>query len=176
MAEETGNLDLTPFKFSLPKKLESTEAGEKILAALNLRLETSGAKCPYLIPLFPASRSIINALYAARRSGRLIRGIEDAEKKLTAEGAGIAYSDRKTGTDRTQRISRAIIVTNDGSERFYRQTKKLVRQNSPRVLAIQLDITSFELGKMLFGPDQRVLFLLVSHKDAVINFLMSLTD
>ena len=104
----------------------------------------------------------------------MIRGLEDAEKKLAAERTGIENADIKTGSGRKERISRLVIIANDGSDRFYRQTKKLVEQNRLRVLAIQLDVTSFELCERLFGPQKRALFLLINHKDAVINFLTSL--
>ena len=67
-------------------------------------------------------------------------------------------------------------MANDGSDRFYRQTNRLVEQNRPRVMAIHLDITSFELGERIFGHGKRVLFLLINHKDAVTNFLVSLID
>ena len=82
--------------------------------------------------------------------------------------------DNKTGSDRKERISRLVIIANDGSERFYRQTKKLVEKNTPRVLAIYVDVTSFELGERIFGQGKRALFLLISHKDAVADFLTSL--
>jgi hypothetical protein len=41
---------------------------------------------------------------------------------------------------------------------------------------MHLDITSFELGEAIFGPGKRALFLLLSHKDAVINLLISLIN
>ena len=101
-------------------------------------------------------------------------GFENAEKSLSSERAGITYTDIKTGTVRKERLSRLVVVANDGSERFYRQTRKLVEQNIPKVLAIHLDISSPDLGEKLFGPGKKALFLLINHKDAVVNFLTSL--
>lgn len=160
----------------LPKKLEGSEEGRKLLMVLSRHISPVKPGFKILLPSFPLSESIIKALYAARRTGRLSRGIEDAEKKLAAERAGIAFADMKTGADRTERLSRVAVVANDGSERFYRQTKKIIEFNKPRVMAVHLDITSFELGERLFGPGKRVLFLLLNHKDAVTGFLMSLID
>lgn len=158
----------------LPKKLEETEEGEKILAVLQGLIKPVKPGHGYRVPSFPLSQSIINALYSARRTGRLIRGLEDADKKLAAEKTGIENVDIKTGSGRKERLSRLVIIANDGSDRFYWQTKKIVEQNRPRALAIQLDVSSFELGEILFGPGKRALFLLISHKDAVIKFLTSL--
>ena len=158
----------------LPKKLENSHEGKDILMALNSHLRSVKQWNDLVVPSFGFSESVINSLHSARRSGRLTRGLEDAEKKLSAEKAGIANIDIKTGSQRNERISRLALITNDGSERFYRQTKKLVEQNRPRVLAVHLDMTSVELGERLFGPGKRVLFLLINHKDAVIDFLSSL--
>ncbi len=162
------------FSFLLPKRLEAGEDGKEVLASLNNNLAPALPGSDYVLPSFQKSQPIFEALNLARRTGRLVRGFEDAEKRLTAERTGIIYADKKTGMNRKERISRVVVVASDGSERFYRQTKKLVEQNRPRVLAIQLDITSFELGERLFGEGKRVLFLLINHKDAVINFLTSL--
>ncbi len=158
----------------LPKILEGTPEGAKIAGILhsNLRPVTPGSG--YNLPLFQFSSHIIEALFSARRRGSLIRGMEAAEKILDAERTGILSADMKTGSRRTERISRLIVAANDGSHRFYRQIKRVIERNKPRVMAIELDVTSFELGEALFGPGKRALFLLVSHKDAVINLLKSL--
>ena len=174
MHKEILATEIMSFNFPLPKKLEETEEGEKILSVLKSRIKPTKPGNEYRVPSFPVSQSIINALNSARRTGRLIRGLEDAEKKLASERTGIENVDEKTGSGRKERISRLVIIANDGSDRFYRQTKKLVEKNRPRVLEIQLDVTSFELGESLFGPGKRAVFLLINHKDAVINFLTSL--
>ena len=167
---------IPPYNPLLPKKLEGSEDGNKILTFLNSNLKPVQFLKEYMMPVLSGSQSIFNALNSIRRAKRLIRGFEDAEKKLNAERVGIKKVDNKTGSERIERISRIVVVTNDGSERFYRQTKKLVEQNSPRVMAIYLDISSFDLGERLFGPGKRALCLLINHKEAVINFLTSLIN
>ena len=175
MAKKIIEKEIVPFVFLLPKRLEEGEDGKKVLAILNSHLAPVISGSDYMLPSFQKSQSILDALNLVRRTGRLIRGFEDAEKKLAAEREGVAHADKKIGMNRKERISRVFVVASDGSERFYRQTKKLVEQNKLRVLAIKLNITSFELGERLFGEGKRVLFLLINHKDAVINFLTSLT-
>ena len=160
--------------FILPKKLETSPEGIDVLSVLNSHLSPVKQWEGLVVPSFPLSEEITNSMHSARRAGRLVRGFEDAEKRLNAERAGIACVDIKTGLERNERISRIAVVVNDGSERFYRQTKKLVDHNRPRVMAIHLDISALELGERLFGPGKRVLFLLINHKDAVTDFLISL--
>lgn len=162
------------FDLVLPKKLHGNREEKKIQTVLNSHLKPVEHVIGFIVPSFQLSEPIINSLYYARRTGRLVRGFEDSERKLNAEREGIANIDKKTGSERKERISRLIIIANDGSDRFYRQTKRLIEQNGPRVLAVYLDVTSFELGERLFGPGKRALFLLINHKDAVINFLTSL--
>jgi hypothetical protein len=158
----------------LPKKLDGTEEGEKLAGILYGKLQPVKPGHEYCLPLFQVSAYINDALNSSRRRGSLIRGMEDAERMLDAERAGIISADMKTGKERVERISRLIVAANDGSNRFYRQIKRIIEKNKPRVMAIELDITSFELGERLFGPGKRALFLLVNHKDAVINLLKSL--
>lgn len=174
MTEEILNKTGLPFDLLLPKKLEESKETKKVIAALESNLRPLKMGTEYMLPSFPFNEFLINALSSARRSGRLIRGFENAEKKLTAERKGIESVDKKNNTNRVERVSRMLVMANDGSDRFYRQTRKLIDQNRPRVMAIHLEITSFEIGKKLFGPGQRALLLLVSHKEAVSNVLISL--
>ena len=175
MDNETNYKAALPPGTFLPKKLAGTEE-KKIIDVLSGHHVSLIPGSEYMLPSFPITQPIMDALYSARRTGQLIRGFEEAEKKLAAERKGIADSDMKTGSVRNERISRMAVVANDGSERFYRQTKKLVEQNRLRVLAIHLNASSFELGERLFGPGKRVLFLLISHKDSVTDFLTALIN
>lgn len=158
----------------LPKAFETGEEGRSVIMILNSHLNPVKPGSDFILPTFGLSPAILNALQSARRTNRLIQGLEETEKKLEAERAGIAQADNKTGAARNERISRLAVIANDGSERFYREVKKLVKKNYPRVLALYIDVSSYELGEAIFGPEKRVLFLLLNHKDAVINLLKSL--
>jgi hypothetical protein len=169
------NLDRTIVSTDLlPKALETGDEGRAVLMFLTSHLHPVIPGSDFILPKFDLSQPILDALHSARRTNRLVQGLEDAEKKLEAERAGIAQADYKAGVARNERISRLAIIANDGSDRFYRQIKKLVSKNDPRVLALYLDVTSYELGERLFGPKKRALFLLINHKDAAINMLKSL--
>lgn len=174
MDKEVTEKDKLSFNSLLPKKLEASEEGKKVLDVLNSHLRAVKPAIKFTVPSFAISQSVIDALYSARRTGRLVRGFKDAEKNLAAERKGIANVDLKAGSAGKGRISRLVVLASDGSERFYRQTKRLTEQNRPRVMAIHLDVTSFELGEKLFGPKERALLLLLNHKEALVNLLISL--
>jgi hypothetical protein len=158
----------------LPKALETGDEGSPVLIILNNHLNPVKPGSDFKLPTFNLSQAILNALHSARRTNRLIQGLEETEKKLDAERAGIVQADNKAGAARNERISRQAVIANDGSDRFYRQVKKMVKNNYPRVLALCIDVSSYELGERLYGPEKRALFLLLNHKDAVINLLKSL--
>ena len=105
-----------------------------------------------------------------------MRSLEGAERKLAAEGRGLDLVDQKSGVSRGERVSRLLVLADNGAERFYRQVEKLLRQHGPRVLALRLDVKAETLGQMLFDPAHRVLLLLLDHKEAVSAMLLALAE
>lgn len=116
-------------------------------------------------------RSIEAGLFDVRRARRLARGLADAEALLETEEAGL----KKTASTRPDanrvRISRLLIVSGDGSERFYRQVEKLRERFSNRLEVLLLDCDEAALGAAAFGPGRRARALLIHHKEAVVRFL-----
>jgi hypothetical protein len=72
------------------------------------------------------------------------------------------------------RISRLLLLADDGADRFYRRVESLLRRHGPRVLALRLDLDAAALGGLLFGPGRRARLLLIEHKDAVCRVLLAL--
>lgn len=103
-----------------------------------------------------------------------MRSLEGAERRLAAEGRGLSLVDQQSGVLRGARVSRLLVLADDGTERFYRRVEKLLRQQGPRVLPLRLDLNAETLGQMLFGPGRRALLLLVDHKEAVSAVLLAL--
>ncbi len=116
-------------------------------------------------------RSIEVGLFDARRARRLARGLEGAETLLAAEEAGLKMSaSSQTKSDRA-RISRLLVVSGDGSERFYRQVERLRERFVNRLEILLLDCDDEALGAAAFGRGRRARALLIHHKDAVVRFL-----
>lgn len=114
------------------------------------------------------------ALKSAYSGGRIVRGLEGAERALATEARGLARVDRRTGVERGGRVSRLLVLADDGSERFYRTVESLLRRHAPRVLALRLSVDEAALGRLLFGRDEVARLLLVEHKDAVSAVLLAL--
>ncbi|MBW2414801.1 MAG: hypothetical protein JRG76_09870, partial [Deltaproteobacteria bacterium] len=114
------------------------------------------------------------ALKQAFSAGQIVRGLEGAERALAAEQRGLRHVDEKTGVARGRRVSRLLVLADDGAERFYRNVESLLRRHAPRVLAVRLAADELALGQLLFGPDERARLLLVEHKDAVSAVLLAL--
>jgi hypothetical protein len=114
-------------------------------------------------------------LFDVRRARRITRGLEAAESLLTAEETGIKKAAGSQADLGRVRISRLLIVSRDGSERFYRQVAKLHARFANRLEVLLLDCDEEALGAAAFGPGRRARALLLHHKDAVIRFL-SLLD
>jgi hypothetical protein len=106
----------------------------------------------------------------------VVRSLEKAETILAAEERGQRMADRRNGTARGMRISRLILLADDGAERFYRQVESLLGRHSPRVIAVFLAIDAKGLGEMLFGPGAVARLLMVEHKLAVGAVLLALAD
>jgi len=82
-----------------------------------------------------AIRALVGGRRSARCAGRIVRELEGAQRALSVEQQGLEHVDRKTAVERGRRVSRLLILADDGSERFYREVESLLRRNAPRVLA-----------------------------------------
>jgi hypothetical protein len=102
------------------------------------------------------------------------RGLEHITQVLNQEQKGLVALQKKQNREPSYRVSRLLLVANDGSERFYRDCEKIIHQQGDRVLLIRIDVPSTRLAQNLLGPDQVLKILLVSDKDAVSNVLFSL--
>jgi len=160
----------------MPKLVEEDPRGHDLparLAALARPLWSNGKIMAPVVSLKPAMTDVLRI---AQTSGRLVRGLEDAESKLAAESRGLGMVDQKTGASRGGRVSRLLLLADDGAERFYRQVEKLLRQNYPRVLALRLEVNAEYLGQTIFHTNSRVLLLMLNHKEAVSNMLLALAE
>jgi len=160
----------------LPRLVEADPRGRELLNSLaeNARPLWSGGKI--MAPTIAFKPALAEVLRIADNAGQLVRSLEEAESKLATEGRGLGLADQKSSASRGGRISRLLVLADDGAERFYRQVEKLLRQNGPRVLALRLDVKAEILGQSLFEPGHRVLLLLLNHKEAVSAMLLALAE
>jgi hypothetical protein len=160
----------------LPKRVEADTRSAAVSVALAARMQPlwSGGDLP--TPVVDLSDPLARALSSARAAGRVIRGLERAEKKLVAELRGLDQVDRRASVARGQRVSRLLLVADDCAERMCRRVETLVRRNRGRVLVLQLRSSESEIGSLLFGAGSAAKLLMLDHKDAVADALLALAD
>lgn len=90
---------------------------------------------------------------------------------MTSESVTRAGGDE--APTRNVRISRLLLLANDGSPRFYRNVDGLLRRHGSRLFALRLDLDALTLGSLLYGPDRLTRLLLIEHKDAVAAVLLA---
>ena len=163
----------------LPKQVVADPCGEALRTGLlaSRRMLWSGGS--FAAPAAQLTPELTRALRSARSAGRVTRGLEQAAKALAGEDKGLRLVDQRAASKgaaaRGERVSRLLLLSNDGAERFYRHVESLVRTNGPRVLALQLDVSADDLGRAVLGGDASVRLLLVSHRESVANTLLSLS-
>jgi hypothetical protein len=116
-------------------------------------------------------RSIEDGLFDARRARRLTRGLEGAETLLATEESGLKNAAGSQANSDRARISRLLVVSGDGSERFYRQVERLRERFANRLEVLLLDCDDEALGAAAYGRGRRARALLIHHKDGVVRFL-----
>jgi hypothetical protein len=159
-----------------PKALD----GDARTPALHARLRAGCAKLwaggVIEVPWVAWSEPLAAALTMSQREGQLAPGIEQAERALAREAHGLSLADARSSTERGSRVSRLVLASNDGTERFYRQIEHLLRTHGPRVLALRLDAGSGVLSGVVDKPGGVVRALLVEHKASVARVLLALCE
>ena len=158
----------------LPKLVEADPRAPELLRMLPAQARLLWPEGNFHVPMVAFNPALAEALRAAHRAGQLVRSLEGAERRLAAEDRGLSLVDQQSGVLRGARVSRLLVMADNGTARFYRQVEKLLRQQGPRILALRLDLNAETLGQMLFGPGRRALLLLLDHKNAVSAVLLAL--
>jgi hypothetical protein len=158
----------------LPKSVESEPRGTQLLRNLttHTRLLWQGSEIE--IPVARMTLELAEVLKKAYSAGQVVRSLEKAERTLAEEERGLRMADRQIGVPRGVRVSRLLLLANDGAERFYRQIDALLRRHGPRVLAVRLEIDENGLGELLFGAGRVARLLLLEHKHAVGSALLAM--
>jgi hypothetical protein len=158
----------------LPKGVEIEPRAKNLASELASQAQPLWEGGNVLAPRAALTPALESALSSAHSAGQIVRGLRGAQNALAAEQLGLQKVDSKTGVARGQRVSRLLLLADDGAERFYRNVESLVRRHEPRVLALRLSANEHTLGSLLFGPDQVARLLLVEHKSSVSAVLLAL--
>ena len=171
-APPTWNLEQLRF----PKTLDADPRSPALHASLRASCRKLWEGGVIQVPAVTWSLPLAAALSSAQQEGQLIQGIERAERALAREARGLSIADARSATERGSRVSRLLLTSNDGTERFYRQIERLLRTHGARVLALRLDVDSTRLSGVMGDPGGMARALLVEHKTGVARVLLALCE
>lgn len=158
----------------LPRQLEADETAEgvrRVLMARTVKLWPGGTlNVSRIILGGPLKKSILTA----RMQGRIRFGFEAVVERLETENKGILNVRRRGDAPYGDRVSRLLLFSNDGAERFYRHIESLLQANAPRLLGCLLDIDGSALGNLLTGKERPIKLVMAEHKDAVSGILLAM--
>lgn len=160
----------------LPKTVEADPRGARLLGDLAGHSRLLRPQGAIEVPEIPLGPGLTEVLLNACKTGRVVRGLESAERRLAAEERGLGLADQESGVLRGGRVSRLLVLADNGAERFYRQVERLLRRHGPRVLALRLNVSADALGQRFFGPRGRALLLMLDHKETVAAALLALVE
>lgn len=129
-----------------------------------------------IVPVITINDRLKNTLQEAMPKGGLRFGLEGATAKLRSEKTGIDNISGQRDASHGARISRLILLSNDGSERFYRHVEQLLLLHAPRVLACLLAMDSGTLGKAITTRDKGIKLVMAEHKDVVSGILRAVLN
>jgi hypothetical protein len=156
----------------LPRAVEADPRHDAVRSALSHDATPLGGATDITIPTLRPTAELRDALAAAGAEGRVERGLETIVASLAAEARGL----RAAGMGSAARVSRLLIISDDGSERFLRQIGRVLHEHGNRVLALRLRCDAAHLGAILFGAGTTAKAACVSHKTAVASVLLALAE
>lgn len=165
-------MNLSDIRF--PRQLEADETAEavrRVLAARAVRLWPGGT---LEVGRVTVDDPLKKALRAARLQGRIRFGFEAVAERLESERKGITNVRERGDVPYGDRISRLLLFSNDGAERFYRHIETLLQANAPRLLGCLLDIDGRALGNLIAGGERPIKLVMAEHKEAVSSILRAM--
>jgi hypothetical protein len=160
----------------LPRLVEVDPRGRDIPRTLTTGTRSLWQGSETEVPACTLSPELVEVLRNAHGAGQVVRGLENATRRLANEDRGLGLADRHSGVPRGVRVSRLLVMADDGAERFYRQVETLLLRHGPRLLALRLDVDAEAFGALIFGPGRRVRLLMLDHKEAVSAYLLALPE
>jgi hypothetical protein len=159
----------------LPRQLEADNADKTIHQMLISRTSKLMPGGKIDVPVIEWSDPLKMALQKARLQGRIRLGLESITEQLASERYGIKNAHQSSGAAYGDRISRLLLFSNDGADRFYRHIEQLLDQNAPRLLGCKLNVDAGVLGELFLGKDKKIKIIMAEHKDVVSGVLRAIT-
>ena len=162
-------MNLSDIRF--PRQLEADKIAETIRQALMARTVKLWPGGHLDVSMITMSDPLKKALQKARLKGQIRCGFEAIFDKLESERKGIANIRGRLGAPYGDRVSRLLLFSNDGAERFCRHIEHLLQAHAPRLLGCLLDIDGSTLGNLITDKDRKIKIVMAEHKDVVSEIL-----
>ena len=153
----------------LPKQLKKDNIEVEVQAALDKESIALYTESETQISVLTLSHKMRQQIFFAKSMGDVILGLDTIEKSLENELRGLEKTDNKS-----ERISRLLLVTNDGSTSFYQGVEYLLQTQVTRLMVCRLDIDAKLMANILGLKNKKVKAVLLNSKKAVINVLKSI--
>lgn len=160
----------------LPKSLQAHPHLQALETHLSQNLVALREGGPPLTAQLTFDDNFRKALHIAHGTGHVAQGLEFLAQTLDKEQKGLRLVQERTGQPPAHRASRLLIITNDGSERFYRDAERLLILHSDRVLGVRLDASGEELGAAFSSKGKAVKALMIDDRVALGLFLSAYAD
>jgi len=158
----------------LPRELEADGTADSIRQVLEVRTVYLWPGGSLSISVIAASEVLRKVLRRASLNGHVRWGLEAISEKLKEEEKGIAHLRESRGLPTGHRVSRVLLVSNDGAERFYRDIERLLRAHIPRLFGCMVDIDGNELGNLVSSREKQVKVVMADHKSVVADILKAI--
>jgi hypothetical protein len=165
-------MNLSEIRF--PRQLEADGTAEAIRSVLMARTVKLWPGGELVVARIAMDDPLKKVLRMARLKGRIQYGFETISDRLADESKGIENVRGRGGAPYGDRVSRLLLFSNDGAERFYRHIESLLQAHALRLLGCLLDIDGIALGNVLTGKEIRIKLLMAEHKDAVSEILRTM--
>ena len=127
------------------------------------------------VPTLPLNQALAAECRRAVTTGLATPGLEAIEEVLASEQKGLdALLEKAPKVPQNPRVSRLLLMSNDGSKRFYRDCESLLVKYDQRLIGCRLDVTGDAFGSVVFGYPKLMRALLFVDKKAVARALLTL--
>jgi hypothetical protein len=126
------------------------------------------------MPVIAASEALSKVLRRASLNGHVRWGLEVISEKLKEEERGIAHLWESRGLPTGHRVSRLLLVSNNGTERFYRDIERLLRAYVPRLFGCMVDLDGNKLGNLVSSREKQIKVVMADHKSVVAEILRAI--
>lgn len=157
----------------LPRELEADGAAETIRQVLGARTVQLWPGGDLSIPVIAMNDPLKKVLQRASLNGQIRWGLEAISDKLKKEQRGIANLRDGRGLPTGDRVSRLLLFSNDGVQRFYRLIERLLKVHVPRLFGCMIDMDGIALGRLITGKEAQIKVIMAEHKGIVAEILRS---